>query len=116
MYTSAKHTMANEFEITPEELKARLDKGERVFILDVREPYEHQFCKIEGATLIPLGELPTRVHELDSRQEIVAYCHAGVRSANAIGFLYRAGFRRIKNLVGGIDAWACTVDPSMPRY
>ena len=102
-------------EITPTELKTRLDRGDDLYILDVREPHEFQICNI-GGHLIPLGELPQRVSELDSSREIVAMCRSGKRSADAIRFLQQAGFRKILNLKGGILAWSDEVDPSMPKY
>jgi adenylyltransferase/sulfurtransferase len=102
-------------EITARELKERLDKAEDVFILDVREPHEYQICNLKGH-LIPLGELPRRVHELDSAREIVAHCKSGKRSAQAVDFLRQAGFRKVYNLRGGILSWSMEVDPSVPRY
>ena len=102
-------------EMTPRELKARLDRGEGLFILDVREPHEYQICNLRGH-LIPLGELPRRVHELDSSREIVAHCRSGKRSAEAVDFLSKAGFRKIVNLKGGILAWSDEVDASVPKY
>ena len=102
-------------EITPRQLKVRLERGDRLFILDVREPHEYQICNLRGH-LIPLGELPRRVHELDSSQEIVAHCRSGKRSAEAVEFLRKAGFRKIHNLKGGILAWSDEVDSSMPKY
>jgi len=102
-------------EIQPEELKQRLDAGEDIFILDVREPHEFQICNLNGY-LIPLGDLPKRVHELDSSREIVAHCRSGVRSAKAVEFLRQAGFHKVKNLVGGVLAWSDRVDPKMPKY
>ena len=102
-------------EIAPRELKARLDRGEDLFILDVREPHEYQICNLRGH-LIPLGELPRRVHELDSSREIVAHCRSGKRSAEAVDFLRKAGFRKILNLKGGILAWSDEVDRSVPKY
>ncbi len=102
-------------EITPRDLKARLDRGDDLFILDVREPHEYQICNINGK-LIPLGDLPRRVSELDSSREIVAHCRSGKRSADAIAFLQQAGFKKLLNLKGGILAWADDVDPSMPKY
>jgi sulfur-carrier protein adenylyltransferase/sulfurtransferase len=98
-----------------EELKRRLDAGDDVFVLDVREPHEYQICNI-GGYLIPLGDLPKRVHELDSSKEIVAHCRSGVRSGKAADFLRQAGFKKVHNLAGGILAWADRVDPSMPKY
>jgi sulfur-carrier protein adenylyltransferase/sulfurtransferase len=102
-------------EISAHELKERLDRGEDIFILDVREPHEYQICNLNGH-LIPLGELPRRVHELDSAREIVAHCKSGKRSAQAVDFLKQAGFRKIYNLHGGILSWSTEVDPSVPRY
>jgi sulfur-carrier protein adenylyltransferase/sulfurtransferase len=102
-------------EITPRDLKSRLDRGDDLFILDVREPHEFQICNLNGH-LIPLGELPRRVHELDSSREIVAHCRSGKRSAEAVDFLRKAGFRKILNLKGGILAWSDEVDPSVPKY
>jgi adenylyltransferase/sulfurtransferase len=110
-----KPVASNVPEIQPEELKAKLDAGEDIFILDVREPHEYQICNLNGY-LIPLGELPKRAHELDSSREIVAHCRSGVRSAKAVTFLQQAGFRKVKNLAGGILAWSDKVDPSVPKY
>jgi adenylyltransferase/sulfurtransferase len=103
-------------EITVEELKARLDRGEGVFILDVRNPEEYQLGRIPGSTLLPLPELPRRFGELDRERETVVHCKSGVRSAKAIAFLKGQGFRRLKNLKGGILAWADRIDPSVPKY
>jgi molybdopterin/thiamine biosynthesis adenylyltransferase/rhodanese-related sulfurtransferase len=102
-------------EIQVEELKRRLDAKEDVFVLDVREPHEYQICNI-GGHLIPLGDLPRRVNELDSSREIVAHCRSGVRSAKAVDFLQQAGFKKVHNLAGGILAWADRIDPKMPKY
>ena len=102
-------------EITPRDLKARLDRGDDLFILDVREPHEYQICNLNG-TLIPVGDLPRRVNELDSSREIVAHCRSGKRSADAVAFLKQAGFKKLWNLKGGILAWSDEVDPSVPKY
>jgi adenylyltransferase/sulfurtransferase len=102
-------------EMQVEELKRRLDAGDDLFVLDVREPHEYQICHI-GGYLIPLGDLAKRVNELDSSREIVAHCRSGVRSAKAVGFLQQAGFRKVHNLAGGILAWADRVDPKVPKY
>jgi sulfur-carrier protein adenylyltransferase/sulfurtransferase len=102
-------------EITPRDLKARLDRGDDLFILDVREPHEYQICNL-GGHLIPLGDLSRRVSELDSSREIVAHCRSGKRSAEAVEFLRKAGFRKLLNLKGGILAWSDEVDPSVPKY
>ncbi len=104
------------YTITVRELKDRMDKGEKVFLLDVREPHEFSMAKIEGSTLIPLGTLPQSLNQLDPADEIVALCHKGMRSADAVGFLLQQGFSNVKNLIGGIDAWSVEIDQSVPRY
>jgi len=105
-----------EFNITPRALQAKIDSGENVVLVDVRELYEYDLCHIEGARLLPLGQLPARAGELDKGSEIVVYCHVGVRSTQAVAYLRRAGFSSIRNLQGGIDAWAREIDQQMPRY
>ena len=102
-------------EMTPEELKRRLDAGEKLFVLDVREPHEYQICNL-GGHLIPLNDLPKRVTELDASREIVVHCKLGGRSAKAVDFLRQSGFSKVHNLTGGINAWAERVDPKMPKY
>lgn len=102
--------------ITPRELKDKLKSGEKVLLLDVREPWEYALAKLEGSQLIPLGTLPQSLGKLDRNAEIVAYCHHGMRSADAVGFLLQQGIARVKNLVGGIDAWSAEVDPTVLRY
>lgn len=104
------------FAITPKELKARLDKGDTLVLLDVREPWEHQLAKLNNSILIPLGTLPNSLSKLDRNTEIIAYCHHGMRSGDATGLLLQQGFSNVKNLVGGIDAWSVQVDGSVPRY
>jgi sulfur-carrier protein adenylyltransferase/sulfurtransferase len=104
------------WETTVEELKQRVDRRESVFILDVRNPEEYQICRIAGSTLIPLPELPRRFAELDKEREIVVHCKSGMRSAKAVQFLRQQGFTRLKNLKGGILAWAEKIEPGMPRY
>src|SRR6266568_1279658 len=98
-----------------EELKRRLDAGDDIFVLDVREPHEYQICNI-GGYLIPLNDLPNRVNELDSSREIVVHCKMGGRSAKAVAFLQQAGFTKVHNLAGGITAWSDRVDPKIPKY
>jgi molybdopterin/thiamine biosynthesis adenylyltransferase/rhodanese-related sulfurtransferase len=105
----------NADDITPEELKRRLDAGEDLFVLDVREPHEYQIANL-GGHLIPLNDLPKRVSELDSSREIVAHCKMGGRSAKAVDFLRQAGFKKVRNLAGGIAAWSDKVDPKVPKY
>ena len=106
----------NEWEINPEELKALVEKKNHVKLIDVREPHEYEICHIPGAKLVPTSEFVQRIGELDSADEMVFYCHKGTRSMSAVELLKSAGFRKIKSLRGGVDAWAERIDPSMPRY
>ncbi len=102
--------------ISPGELKAKLDRKDKFVLVDVREPYEYEICSIPGSKLIPLGELPARLSELDSADDIVLHCKVGGRSAKALRVLQEAGFRKLNNLKGGIAAWSEEVDPSVPKY
>jgi adenylyltransferase/sulfurtransferase len=102
-------------DIQPEELKRRMDRGEDLFVLDVREPHEYQICNL-GGHLIPLNDLPQRVNELDRNREIVVHCKLGGRSAKAVDFLRQSGFQKVLNLAGGIAAWSDKVDPKIPKY
>ncbi len=104
------------WETTVDDLKARIDRREPVFVLDVRNPEEFQICRIPGSTLIPLPELPQRFRELDRDREMVVHCKSGMRSQKAIQFLRGQGFHKLKNLKGGILAWADRIDPTMPKY
>ena len=104
-------------EITATELKQRLDQGDDLQIIDVREPFEYDIAKLEGTKLIPLGEVVNRMSEIDPNRETVVHCKGGVRSAKAIEALQRAGFPgRLMNLRGGITAWSNDVDPAVPKY
>ena len=103
-------------EISPLDLKARIDAGHRPFILDVRNPEEITICRIEGSTVIPLPELLRRLGELDRSVPMVVHCKSGMRSAKAITLLKEAGFSRLSNLSGGILGWIKEVDPSLPSY
>jgi molybdopterin/thiamine biosynthesis adenylyltransferase/rhodanese-related sulfurtransferase/molybdopterin converting factor small subunit len=105
-----------EGDIEPTEVKAKIDRGDRFVLIDVREPHEYQICNIPQAKLIPLGDLPKRVNELDSADEIIAHCKSGMRSAKAVDFLKQAGFKKVRNMKGGILAWSDKVDPSVPKY
>lgn len=98
------------------ELAARLARGEALVLLDVRERDEHAICRLPGSVLLPMSELPLRLHELDPEAETVVLCHHGIRSAHVIGHLRGQGFARLLNLRGGIDAWAREVDPTVARY
>jgi len=102
-------------EITPEELKRRLDNGRAPALLDVREPWEHELCALPGARLVPLRSLPSALGTLPVERDIVVYCHHGARSRAATELLAANGYR-VSNLVGGIDRWSREVDPSIPRY
>lgn len=103
-------------EITPAELKARLDRRDRPLLLDVRQDWETRLCRLPDAVHIPIEEIELRTEELNPEDEIVVYCHQGVRSAAVADYLRRLGFKDVKNLVGGLDGWARAVDPSMRRY
>ena len=103
-------------EITPAEVKKKMDEHEPFVLIDVREPHEYQICRIPGSKLIPLGEVPKRMNELNSADEIVVHCKSGMRSAKAVDLLMKSGFRKIHNLKGGILAWSDQVDPSVPKY
>jgi sulfur-carrier protein adenylyltransferase/sulfurtransferase len=103
-------------EITPVEMKKWMDEKRPFVLVDVREPHEFQICSIPGSTLIPLGDVPKRMNELNSADEIVVHCRSGMRSAKAVELLMQAGFRKIHNLKGGVLAWSDQVDPSVPKY
>lgn len=103
-------------QIPPHELKERMDKGEDIVILDVREDWEHAHVRIPDARHIPLAQLPQAISSLDRSKDIIVYCHHGVRSLQACQFLKKNGFEKIQNLKGGIDAYARMVDPSLPLY
>jgi sulfur-carrier protein adenylyltransferase/sulfurtransferase len=109
-------TGAAEGEIDPVDVKAKIDRGDDFLLIDVREPHEYQICSIPTAKLIPLGDLAKRMNELDSAQEIVAHCKSGVRSGKAVDFLKQAGFKKVRNMKGGILAWSDKVDPRVPKY
>ncbi len=103
-------------EIDPVEVKAKIDRGDDFLLIDVREPHEYQICSIPAAKLIPLGDLAKRMNELDSSKEIVAHCKSGVRSGKAVDFLKQSGFKKVRNMKGGILAWSDKVDPRVPKY
>jgi adenylyltransferase/sulfurtransferase len=112
----ANNSAADAPEITVEELKRRRDAGEPLLLVDVREPQEYEIARIDGATLIPLGQLPDRLSELKNDAELVVHCHSGMRSARAVAFLRQHGFPQAVNLAGGIDAWSERIDPTVPQY
>ncbi|HKW92125.1 MAG TPA: rhodanese-like domain-containing protein [Methylomirabilota bacterium] len=102
-------------DISPQDLKGRLDRHDPIVLLDVRDEWETALCRLDNATHIPIEEIELRTTELDPADEIVVYCHHGVRSAAVAGFLRQQGFRAV-NLAGGLDQWARSVDPRMTRY
>jgi adenylyltransferase/sulfurtransferase len=103
-------------EISAQEVKKMMDEKKPFVLIDVREPHEFQICRIPGSKLIPLREVPKRINELNSADEIVVHCRSGQRSARAVEFLINSGFQKIHNLRGGILAWSEQVDPSVPKY
>jgi adenylyltransferase/sulfurtransferase len=103
-------------EMTAKELKARLDAGRPPILLDVRQDWETKLCRLDNAVHIPIEEIELRTEELDPQSEIVVYCHQGVRSAAVADYLGSLGFADVKNLAGGLDFWARTIDPAMRRY
>jgi rhodanese-related sulfurtransferase len=105
-------------EITGAELAALLEAGKPVFLVDVREDWEHRIAALPGSTLVPLGELPARMAELrpPAGALVVTYCHHGIRSLHAAALLERGGVGEVASLAGGIDAWAVLIDPAIPRY
>jgi rhodanese-related sulfurtransferase len=103
-------------EITPQDLKSRIARNDRPVLVDVRDDWETRLCRLDNALHIPMEELEVRTEELNPTDEIVVYCHHGVRSAAVADYLRRLGFTRVQNLAGGLDAWADAVDPSMRRY
>ncbi len=105
------------WEITPLELRRRLDVGDPIVLVDVREPWEANIASIPGSLHVPLSELEYRAEEdLDPLDEIVLYCHHGIRSMDAAMVLWDLGYEQVKSLAGGVDRWAVQVDPSLPRY
>jgi sulfur-carrier protein adenylyltransferase/sulfurtransferase len=108
--------MPKEGVIDPVEVKRKLDRGDDFTLIDVREPHEYQIARIPGAKLIPLGELPKHVSELDTNAEIVAHCKTGGRSQKAVDLLKQNGFKNVRNMIGGITAWSDKVDPTVPKY
>jgi rhodanese-related sulfurtransferase len=103
-------------QLSPTELKDKIQQNDKLFLLDVREPEEFQYAKIAKSVLIPLNQIPQRLGELDRDQEIVVICHHGMRSQQAAAYLVKSGFKNITNLTGGIDAWSCICDSSVARY
>ena len=103
-------------EITPAEVKRRLDRGDKLVLVDVREPWEFSICSIEGAKLVPMGTVPANLQSLDPDDEIVVYCHRGMRSLDVTMWLRGQGVERARSLAGGIERWSLEIDPKVPRY
>jgi adenylyltransferase/sulfurtransferase len=103
-------------EITASELKNRLDQGDKMLVVDVREPWEYELCRIKGAKLIPMGTVPANLQALDVDEDVICYCHHGQRSLDVAVWLRGQGIESAKSLAGGIERWSVEVDPSVPRY
>jgi len=105
-----------DLELTPAELKQRLDRGEKVLLVDVREPWEFDMCRIEGAKLIPMGQIPANLQSLDVDDDVICYCHHGIRSLDVAVWLRNQGVATARSLAGGIERWSQEIDPQVPRY
>jgi rhodanese-related sulfurtransferase len=107
------------FEVSPQEVKQRIDAGEKLHLIDVREPHEYAQARIEGSELIPMRSVPAALQSLDARADeapLIVYCHHGVRSLNVVNWLREQGIESCSSMAGGIDAWSLIIDPSVPRY
>lgn len=105
-----------DIEISAREVKQRLDRGEKLLLVDVREPHEHAVCHIEGALLIPMGSIPASLQRLDTDEDVICFCHHGMRSLDVANWLRAQGVRSARSMAGGIDRWSLEVDPLVPRY
>jgi adenylyltransferase/sulfurtransferase len=105
-----------DLEITPADAKRRLDRDERLLLVDVRESWEFGICRIEGAKHIPMGSIPANLQALDTGDEVICYCHHGMRSLDVAVWLRGQGVERAKSLAGGIERWSLEIDPGVPRY
>jgi len=103
-------------EVAPHEVKESLDRGEKVLFVDVREPWEHQLCRIEGSQLIPLGHIAANLPTFENAESVVVFCHSGRRSLDAAAWLRSQGVPSARSMAGGIDRWSREIDPSVPRY
>jgi rhodanese-related sulfurtransferase len=108
--------MMNELEITPRQVKQRLERGEKILVVDVREPWEYAYCRIENALHIPMGAIPANLQKLDGEEEVICYCHHGMRSLDVANWLRAQGVDSAKSMAGGIERWSAEIDPSVPRY
>jgi rhodanese-related sulfurtransferase len=109
-------TNFDNLEITPAELKSQLERGEKLLLIDVREPWEYETCCIQGAKLIPMGSIPANFQSLDVEEEVICYCHHGQRSLDVAVWLRRQGVEQAKSLAGGIERWSTEIDSSVRRY
>jgi adenylyltransferase/sulfurtransferase len=106
----------SDLEVTPTDLKQRLDSGDKLLLIDVREPWEFDVCHIDGAKLIPMGQIPANLQSLDVDEDVVCYCHHGMRSLDVAVWLRNQGVASAKSLAGGIERWSVEIDPKVPRY
>ena len=106
----------SDLEITPAETKQRLERGEGMLLVDVREPWEFEICRIEGAKLIPMSTIPANLQTLDTDNEVICYCYHGMRSLDVAVWLRGQGVESAKSMAGGIDRWSAEIDPKVPRY
>ena len=106
----------DQLEISPAELKKRLDAGEKFLLIDVREPWEYETCRIEGAKLMPMRTIPANLQSLDVEEPVICYCHHGMRSLDVAVWLQKQGVESARSLAGGIDKWSAEIDPKVPRY
>jgi rhodanese-related sulfurtransferase len=105
-----------DLEITPRQVKDRLERGEKLLLIDVREPHEHALCHIEGAVLIPMGTIPANLQKLDTDEDVICFCHHGMRSLDVANWLRQQGVKSAKSMAGGIDRWSTEIDPAVPHY
>lgn len=103
-------------EITPTEVKARLDRNETFLLIDVREPWEFEMCRIDGAKLVPLGSVASSLQMIEAAEDVVVYCHHGRRSLDAVAWLRQQGVEGARSMAGGIERWSREIDPKVPRY
>jgi rhodanese-related sulfurtransferase len=106
----------DDLEVSPAEIKQRMNRGEKVLLVDVREPWEFEVCRIEGAKLIPMGSIPANLQALDTDEDVICYCHPGMRSLDVAVWLRGQGVTSAKSLAGGIERWSQEIDPAVPRY
>jgi len=106
----------NDLEILPSDVKQRLDRGEKMMLIDVREPHEYAICHIEGAILIPMGTIPANLQKLDTDEDVICFCHHGMRSMDVANWLRAQSVKSAKSMAGGIDRWSLEIDPKVPRY